>query len=345
MSADPDSCLTFTESVSLRILNRYINEMNGKINVKVNGFKAWLLASRPVTLTGAASPVLMGMSLFFSDFIKVGGADSSVARFTFADNILPFMLCLFFAFIMQIDANFINDYYDFIKGTDREDRLGPKRACAQGWVTPGAMRIAIAITTVIGCAVGLPLVLYGGWQMVAVGLLCVVFCFLYTTRLSYLGYGDVLVLVFFGIVPVCLTYYIQSHSLPPIHVFLASVACGLVTDCLLMVNNYRDRHQDALSSKRTVVVRFGEKFGKYSYLWLGIVAVLLIIVVGVINGEVPSVTASIYLFLHLKTYRQLVNTDGKALNAVLGLTARNIFVFGFLFSAETVVESIIKSTL
>lgn len=316
--------------------------METSSKILTNSFRAWVLASRPKTLTGAASPVLMGMAVYCSDIVNAGGDASSLSQMTFTGNILPFLLCLFFALIMQIDANFINDYFDFVKGSDREDRLGPKRACAQGWVTAGAMRVAIAVTTVLGCAVGLPLVVYGGWQMVVVGALCVLFCFLYTTRLSYLGYGDVLVLVFFGIVPVCLTYYIQSHTLPPVHVFLASLACGLATDCLLMVNNYRDRHQDALSHKRTVVVRFGEKFGRYSYLMLGLLAVALLVWSGLIAGDVPSVTASIYLFFHLKTYRQLSSTDGKELNAVLALTARNIFVLGFMFSAETVVESIIK---
>ena len=134
-----------------------------------------MLASRPKTLTGAAVPVMIGGALAVRDS-------------HFAPNWLPMILCFLFAFIMQIDANLINDYFDFKKGCDdRSTRLGPKRACAEGWVTPKAMQIAMAITTGLACLVGLPLVLFGGLEMVLVGILCVIFCFLYTLTLSYGG--------------------------------------------------------------------------------------------------------------------------------------------------------------
>jgi len=162
--------------------------------VRTNGWRAWLLASRPKTLTGAAAPVLIGGALA----VRLGcGAFRPWA----------FVWCLLFAFVMQVDANFVNDYFDWKKGSDREDRLGPERACAQGWVTPEAMRRAIWLTTLAGCLAGLPLVWHGGWWMVLVGALCVAGCVLYTTHLSYLGLGDVLVLVFFGLVPVFFTYW------------------------------------------------------------------------------------------------------------------------------------------
>ena len=155
-------------------------EKNG---VEVNSLKAWILAARPKTLTGAAVPVMIGTALALADS-------------DFHIRIVPTVLCFLFAFVMQIDANFVNDYFDFLKGTDDEKRLGPKRACAQGWVTTKAMRWALALTTMFACAVGLPLIYYGGWWMIAVGVLCVFFCFLYTTHLSYIGMGDVLVLLF-----------------------------------------------------------------------------------------------------------------------------------------------------
>ena len=131
-----------------------------------NSWKAWLLAARPKTLTGAAVPVMIGLSL----------AWTHVDEYQW----LPAILCLLFAFIMQIDANFVNDYFDFLKGNDDETRLGPKRACAMGWVDAKVMRRAIIIVTVLACVVGLPLVLYGGLEMVLIGALCVLFCFLYT---------------------------------------------------------------------------------------------------------------------------------------------------------------------
>ena len=170
-----------------------------EVDVKVNSFKAWVLASRPKTLSGAAVPVMIGTAMAIHDTL-------------YDIRIVPAILCFLFAFLMQIDANFINDYFDFVKGTDDETRLGPKRACAQGWITKPAMRRGIALTTILSCIVGLPLIFYGGWQMIAVGAVCVLFCFLYTTCMSYMGLGDVLVIVFFGFVPVCLTYYLE---MPP----------------------------------------------------------------------------------------------------------------------------------
>ena len=156
--------------------------MNEK-QIDTNSTKAWMLASRPKTLTGAAVPVMIGLAFAARDL----GLDDF--------GWMPALLGVWFAFIMQIDANFINDYFDFVRGNDDETRLGPRRACAQGWITPKAMRRAIIITTVIACCIGLPLVIYGGLEMILVGAFCVVFCFLYTTLLSYLGLGDVLVLV------------------------------------------------------------------------------------------------------------------------------------------------------
>ena len=147
-------------------------------NVRVNSLKAWILAARPKTLTGAAVPVMMGIAC-------------AVAMYGWCGiRVVPAVLCMLFALIMQVDANFVNDYFDFMKGTDDEQRLGPKRACAQGWITASAMRGGLFVTTLLACIVGLPLVYYGGWEMIMVGLACVVFCFLYTISFSYIGLGD-----------------------------------------------------------------------------------------------------------------------------------------------------------
>ena len=179
--------------------------------------------------------------------------------------LVPALLCFLFAMVMQVDANFVNDYFDFMKGTDDEQRLGPKRACAQGWITASAMRSGLFVTTLLACIVGLPLVYYGGWEMIMVGLACVVFCFLYTISFSYIGLGDLLVLVFFGIVPVCMTYWLTAPPTAltsiPFAVVLMSIACGLIIDTLLVVNNYRDIDNDRRAGKLTLIVRIGERGG------------------------------------------------------------------------------------
>ena len=226
--------------------------------VKTNSFKAWVHAARPKTLTGAIAPVLVGAAYAYV-CIMHGDSQSSMLGSSLLTVHIQFFLCLLFAVLMQIDANLINDYFDFRKGTDREDRLGPERACAQGWITPRAMKWGIAIATVLSCLVGIGILLiHIQWELLIVGVLCVLFCFLYTTRLSYLGWGDLLVLVFFGLVPVVFTYYVMTGGGWNIPLILASLAMGMATDNLLMVNNYRDRHQDLVSGKRTIVVRIIE---------------------------------------------------------------------------------------
>lgn len=292
-------------------------------HVKTNSLKAWVLAARPKTLTGAAVPVMIGTALAMAD------ADGRIAW-------LPCVLCFLFAFIMQIDANFVNDYFDYKQGNDdAEMRLGPLRACSMGWVTPEAMKRALVITTALGCLVGLPLAWIGGWTMILVGAICVLFCFLYTTKLSYLGLGDLLVLVFFGLVPVCLTYYLclpEEIRTVTWEVFTASLACGFVIDTLLLVNNYRDIDNDRRDGKTTLVVKVGAATGRRLYLSSGLVAVALGVVF-VFYGHpfACMLPASIYPVLHFKAYRHMVRIDkGRELNKVLGETARNMFIYGIL---------------
>lgn len=292
--------------------------------IKQDSWQAWLLAARPKTLTGAMVPVMIGLALAWTDGKEYGDD---------VFNTVAAILCALFAMIMQIDANFINDFYDYAKGNDdAATRLGPLRACTQGWVKIDSMKKAIATTTILACLVGLPLVYYGGLEMILIGLLCVVFCFLYTTHLSYIGLGDVLVLVFFGIVPVCITYYIQLHTMTW-EVFLASIACGLVIDGLLMVNNYRDRKNDERDGKRTLVVEIGEKSAERFYLCLGITAVLLGITFWV-NGHVLAfVLPVLYLLLHTFTWLKMKRINhGKELNICLEETARNMLVYGLCVS-------------
>ncbi len=292
--------------------------------MKTNGLKAWVLAARPKTLTGAVAPVLVGGMLAYTDSIQL----TSYAWWSG-------MLCLLFAVVMQIDANLVNDYYDFKKGTDREDRLGPERACAQGWITPKAMQCGIGICTIFACLVGLVILFVSQrWELLIVGIACVLGCFLYTIKFSYLGLGDILVLLFFGIVPVGFTYYVMTGgwTLP---LSLAGIGMGLATDNLLIVNNYRDRHQDAISGKKTIIVRMGGTFGLRAYLWCGIIATILGMT-ALYMMDKPYWFMLGYLLLNIMTWYKMCHLDGKALNGVLGKTARNIFLYGLLLAGAMV---------
>lgn len=288
--------------------------------VKTNSIEAWLLASRPKTLTGAAIPVMIGSALAYA-----------YGHF----QVTPAVLCLLFAFLMQIDANLINDLYDFKKGSDREDRLGPERACAQGWITTRAMKAGIVATTAVAGVIGMYLLNYGGWEMIPVGLACIVFAFLYTTGpypLSYHGWGDVLVLAFFGFVPVGGTFYVMAHEWNP-SVTMASLASGLVIDTLLMINNFRDREQDAASGKKTLVVRFGTRTGLILYFFLGLFACWCCFFFLSIGKVYATLLPQIYLLLHILTTQKMAKIyKGKELNRILGETSRNMFIFGLLLA-------------
>lgn len=294
-------------------------EMNDK-TIKPNSVKAWLLAARPKTLSGAAVPVMIGTALTYAD------------RSLYDFKAVPAVLCFLFAFIMQIDANFINDCFDFLSGNDDETRLGPKRACAQGWVSVRKMKVAIVITTVLACLAGFPLIIYGGAEMILIGLICVIFCFLYTTHLSYMGMGDLLVLLFFGVVPVCITYYLQTGTVST-EALVTALACGLVIDTLLVVNNYRDIDNDRRAGKRTLIVRLGAAKGRGLYLLLGVAACVMGGFFAFTGHLWAAVLPAVYLVLHVVTFRRMVKIgSGRGLNAVLGDTARNMFVYGVLVS-------------
>lgn len=286
-------------------------------SAKTNSLKAWTLAARPKTLAGAASPVLVGLSM--------ASTDSHI-------QFVPALLCFVFAFLMQIDANLINDYYDFKNGIDNTQRVGPKRACAQGWITVPVMRKGILAITALACITGLPLVYYGGHAMILIGMVCVVFCFLYTTLMARKGLGDILVLIFFGIIPVCATYFIQVHTFSWV-AFTLSLACGLAIDTLLVVNNYRDRETDAKCGKMTLAVKLGEKGTERLYLWIGIAAVVLCQILWFDGHRAGAILPMIYLFPHILTWKYMITIKrGTALNRVLGQTARNMLFFGILLS-------------
>ena len=295
--------------------------------VKTNSVKAWLLATRPKTLSAAAVPVMIGTAFAWRNTSE---------QF----NWIPAILCLLFAWIMQIDSNLVNDYFDFKKGNDDETRLGPKRACSEGWITSDAMVWGILITTLLGCMTGIPLILYGGLEMVMVGIACVVFCFLYTTLFSYHGLGDILVLLFFGIIPVCCTYYVcmpLHQQIPTGEVIASSIACGLAIDALLIVNNCRDIDNDRSNGKITLAVRLGESKTRRLYESIGYIAAGIMIIRVFFDSYqtdklIPTYALYlIYIILHRQSYQEMKRINkGAKLNQVLGLTARNILVFGLL---------------
>lgn len=261
---------------------------------------------------------------------------------------LPALLCALFALLMQVAANLINDLFDFLKGTDGADRLGPERAMAQGWITRRAMLTGIGINLVLATMTGLTLVavvLHGHtdstpnlfWPLVGIGAACITGAFLYTTLMSYIALGDVLVWLFFGIVPVCATYFVQAYTLTPA-TWLVAASCGLIIDTLLVLNNYRDRDTDRRSRKYTLISVLGEVFGRYFYLIQGFAGCTCAYILSYLGYPVARLVV-FYLYFHLTTWLQMSHIrSGRKLNRVLGLTARNILIFGILLSLGLILE-------
>ena len=281
--------------------------------------KAWLEAARPRTLPASLSPVLLGCALAYRDGVF---------------QWIPALLCVGVALLAQIASNFANDYFDFKKGADGADRLGPERAVAQGWITPKAMLIGTFVTLGFSCLMGCGLLFYGGWWLIGVGLaiaLCVLAYSAGPFPLAYNGLGDVCVVLFYGVVPVCFTYYVQALSFSLL-AFLLSLAVGFLSANILIVNNYRDYAQDRAAGKRTSIVLFGRRFGRVAYLVNGLIALLLVFPLLLAAPLWLTALFGLFFVLFVATWQEMRKREGRSLNATLGHTARNVFLFSLLIS-------------
>ena len=282
--------------------------------------KDWISAARPRTLPASASPVI---------------AASAYAVYAGTFRWVPAVVCLLFALLAQVASNMANDYFDYVKGSDKAGRVGPRRAVASGDITPRAMLMGTFCVLGVACAVGLGLVFFAGWQLIPIGVIIALFALAYTAGpypLAYHGLGDVTVFLFFGLVAVNMTYYVQALQFDA-DVFLLSIAMGLLSINILLVNNYRDMEEDAAANKRTTVVLFGRRFALWWYFVNGVVAVLLLFPCladfGIVYILLPAI---VYLFLHIKTGLAIKQRVGEVLNPLLGATARNLLVFTILVS-------------
>ncbi len=219
---------------------------------KPSAVQIWIAAARPRTLPAAVAPVLVGTALAWHEHALVWPAA---------------LACLGFALLVQIGTNFANDYYDHFKGADTAERVGPRRAVASGWVAPEVMKSAMMVVFLFAFVVGLSLLSYGGWPLLVVGLASIGCGVAYTGGpfpLGYNGLGDVFVFIFFGLVAVCTTYFVQAGEVGAPSI-ICGVGVGLLAANILVVNNYRDVETDQRAGKRTLVVRFGRRFARLQF--------------------------------------------------------------------------------
>lgn len=283
----------------------------------VSRTRAWILATRPRTLTAGAAPVVAGTGF--------AAADGVFAQ-------LPALAALVGALLIQIATNLANDYYDFVKGGDTGERLGPVRVTQAGILPPGAVFRGMVLTLVLAFLTGVYLVWVGGWPVAAIGLVSMLMGVCYTGGpypLSYNGLGDVFVFVFFGLVATATTYYVQAGFWSP-DAILAGAGLGAMSTAMLVVNNLRDRETDGAAGKRTLAVRFGDRFtvAQYFVCLAGAVAVPAAGVAFMawspstflaLGGLLPCVPAA---------RRVLDFTDRRALNPALAQTARGVAFYG-----------------
>ncbi len=294
--------------------------------------KIWLECFRLRTLPVSMSGVI----------IAIG-----IAKWHHQFKWLPALLCLAFALLAQIASNTANEYFDFKKGTDKPGRVGPRRGVTEGDIRPETLRNVtfglLALAGVVGCC----LIPYGGWWLLPVGIVIALAALAYSTGpypLSYHGLGELTVFIFFGLVPVNLTYYVMALRFDPL-VLLFSITIGLLGVNVLLVNNYRDVEDDREAGKKTQTVMRGRPVTAFAYLLNGYLGMAILAVFWFMIGYMhllpmwTLVIPALYLVMHTVTWYKLRHRDGAALNPLLGATARNMLIFTLLFTIVFIIYS------
>lgn len=267
--------------------------------------------SRPRTLPISLCPVVIGSLLAW----RYGGF-----------NWVATLLCAGVAVFAQIASNMANDYFDYKNGFDSDLRQGPERIVASGKVSPRPVLICALIFVTLSCLCGLGLLFYAPWWIIPVGIAIALCVFAYSAGpypLSQHALGEVTVFIFYGIIPVCFTYFVQTGEFSTI-VLLYSMAAGCLSANVLIVNNYRDMDEDASSGKKTIIVLWGRKFGKGLYLFnlLAAVAITLIL-----DFSIFVQVMGLFLIIGLTTFKDLSMQEGKLIHRAFANTARDYVIY------------------
>ncbi len=281
----------------------------------------WIVAIRPRTLWAGVSPVVIGTAMA----LEAGKLHWPSA-----------VVCLLVALTIQIGTNFANDYFDFVKGTDTPDRLGPTRVTQAGLITPEAMKQAFIALMIIAGVLGLSLFPRGGWPIIMIAILSIASGILYTGGpfpLGYHGLGDIFTLIFFGPVALGGTYYVQTLEINSV-VIVAGFAPGLLSVAMLTVNNLRDIDEDRSTGKRTLAVRFGRRFARLEFVIAVIVAGLIPIILSLTSSRNRySLAASFVMLAAIPAIKTVLSdTTGPVLNKTLANTGKLLLLYSVAFS-------------
>lgn len=280
----------------------------------------WVSAARPRTLPAAVAPVVVGAALAWRVGAFNGGAVAA---------------CLAFALLVQIGTNFANDYFDFIKGADTAERVGPRRAVAAGLVAPAVMRAAMIAVFAAAFFAGLSLLAYGGWPLVVIGLASILCGVAYTGGpypLGYNGLGDVFVFLFFGLVAVCATVYVQTGHVT-FDAWVAACGVGALAANILVVNNYRDVETDAKAGKRTLVVRWGRRAARWQFgLSHGVAFVVGAVLAWRMGAWGPLLVLALLPLAWTQQRRLATETTPAGLIALLGKTGAYLALYALVLS-------------
>lgn len=294
--------------------------MSSASTTRPSAFRAWIMASRPKTMAAAIVPVLVGSALALSD-----------GYFAW----LPALAALVGASLIQVGTNFANDYFDHQKGADNDDRLGPTRVVQSGIISAKKVRAATILTFALAALIGVYLIWVAGWPILAIGVASILSGIAYTGGpypLGYNGLGDVFVFIFFGLIAVSATYYVQALEWSTLSL-LASIPVGFLSTAILVVNNYRDIDTDRVAGKNTLAVRFGRRAARMQY------AILVLLSYAIPPLHILYFGANAWVLLPLLTLpvaifrvRAIWRKTGRALNPLLAQTAQLLIFFGILYT-------------
>jgi 1,4-dihydroxy-2-naphthoate polyprenyltransferase len=275
----------------------------------------WLLAARPKTLSASVVPVLIGTALAHSI------------------HWVAFFCALFGAIFIQIGTNLVNDALDFRRGADTAQRLGPVRVTQAGLLSANAVLRGASVCFFLAALCGIPLIIRAGWPLLVIGVASIAAGYAYTGGpypLAYHGLGELFVMIFFGLIAVCATYYVQQLELDQTAV-IAGVAVGCLAVVLLAINNLRDMQSDRASGKVTLVVRFGETFGRAEIIVCTVIPFLAVILIAYIRQRWMLAAPLLALPLVVALLVRVSRAREAELNRCLAMAGAMQWAFGILF--------------